>query len=139
MSHVQALRKGRYKGARPATFDRRLLVVAVLLAVVCAWQLWSASSARTQDYGAAEVAAGQPVEVPNFSAGRGFINYQIAGSGRRYWYSSVAARFRVCGGWKKIVRENLKDSAGPGAVDDAQYKLEAGKVIKVPLTTCEEP
>lgn len=142
MSRVQSLRKGRHRGGQPKQFGRGLLGVAVLVALAVSWQLWAASSARSQDYGAAEVAAGQLIELPQFGKGRGYVRYQIAGSGRRYWYGSVAARFRVCEGWQKIVKENLTPSEGapaPEAVNDAQYKLEAGTTIKVPLTTCEEP
>lgn len=86
------------------------------------------------------VAIGQSVTIPTFQSERGYITYKVKGAGQRFWYASVAKRFEICGNWHRIAEMTLEHQGinpNQKAIEEAQYKIETGTEMIIPLAICK--
>ncbi len=86
-----------------------------------------------------QVADGQTLIIPTFQRERGYVTYKVTGTGHRFWYASIAERFEICGGWHRIAEMTLEHqgvSPDQKAVEEAQYKIETGAELIIPLAIC---
>jgi len=82
------------------------------------------------------VSQGTAIYQSDFIDQRSYVRYHIAGTGRRYWYGSIAERFHVVGGWKKIAENTLKintNAIAAGELEESQYVLEVGQEVRIPI------
>jgi hypothetical protein len=84
-----------------------------------------------------QIVAGKIVKSSEIATQRKYIRYTIAGVGdRRYWLSSIANRFQVAGGWRKIAEVTLKQGGKPATdteISDLQYQLRIDQQVLIPL------
>ncbi|MCU1266652.1 MAG: hypothetical protein JWM21_2970 [Acidobacteria bacterium] len=113
---------------RTAVFSA-LLVLAVI-------GFWLVAFGNRANKPGIVVSYGQNQVEADFARSRGYIRYRIAGTGKRYWYSAIADRFGVAGGWKGIAAATLdRDRKGLNSSDleKSQFKLETGQEVRIPI------
>ena len=67
---------------------------------------------------------------------RSHIRYTIQGKEKRYWLGSIADRFAVGGGWRKIAATTLKQQGKQSTdkeVFEMQFRVEVGQEVMIPL------
>ena len=88
-------------------------------------------SVTTQQFSRGTVVTGDDI-----AKRRRYIRYQVPGRGERYFLDPIANKFKVDGGWRKIVELTLKQN-GKEATDkdiyESQFRLETGQVLLIPL------
>lgn len=82
-----------------------------------------------------QIAGGTVVKSDEVARNRAYIRYRIPARGRRYFLGSLAERFDVPGGWRKIAETTLKHNGkevNEKAISDFQFQLEAGQEVLIP-------
>lgn len=79
--------------------------------------------------------SGQALRVQKFAQERGYVRYRVTGTGKRYWYQSLAQRFGL-ERWQSIAEATLKKQTkiNDSEIIDCQYRVELGMEIRVPLS-----
>ena len=137
LDHSRILRRGRHRpiphGFTYSKTRQAAGLSALLLLMICS--LWLGARAEHSGDKKIVVAQGQIQLEPDFARSRGFIRYRIAGTGKRYWYGTIAERFGVAGGWKGIAATTLDPyrKLNGAEVEKSQYRLETGQEVKIPI------
>ena len=106
-------------------------LLVVLIGAFCIAQKRSVPGVVNQGFN-----GGTVVRRNDIANSRAYVRYRIPARGDRYWLSSIAGRFRVAGGWRKIAELTLRESGKPATdkdINEAQFRLEAGQVVVIPL------
>ena len=108
----------------------------VLLVLIVIFGVAQKQPATTANLIEQPFSRGAVVKRDDVANNRGYVHYRIPKRGKRYWLGSIAERFGVAGGWRKIAETTLKQS-GKQATDkdisEWQFRLEAGQEVLIPF------
>ena len=108
----------------------------LLVVLIVIFGMAQRRSATTLNRTNQQVSHGATFTRSDIANNRAYIRYLIAGRGKRYWLGSIADRFKVDGGWRKIAEMSLKHDGKETKDKDIfewQFRLETGKVLLIPL------
>ncbi|MGH9931883.1 MAG: hypothetical protein ACREA9_22010 [Pyrinomonadaceae bacterium] len=94
------------------------------------------SSSTTFDRENPELALGKIISHNDLAKDRSYVRYTIRGTGERYWLGSIADRFRIAGGWRRIAQTTLKQQGKQSTdqeVSEMQYRVEVGQQVLIPI------
>ena len=114
---------------------REFAAPCLLVVLIVIFGVAEKRSARSVNRANGQVNGGVVVKSDEVAKNRAYIRYRIPARGKRYWLGSLADRFGVPGGWRKIAETTLRHNGkevNDKAISDFQFQLEAGQEVLIP-------
>ena len=114
----------------------QLAAPCLLIVLIVAFGVAQKRSVRSVNRVNQQFAQGTIVRRNDIANDRRYVRYLIRDRGKRYWLGSIAHRFEVAGGWRRIAETTLKHSGKQTTdkdVSESQFQVEAGQTVLIPL------